>query len=250
MGAGRDGLPSKLVLVTYPKSLNSKNISKAVKLYSRNEEVCRRILLLKEFGEEKQSFNPMHMCCDICAKVCKCEGETFKKKRKKNWWEIDAASPAPVVEKQFVINEKAAKYLRENLLKIREHIVKFQGYCGSTINSGFPLAAIEQIISSAKPDATRLDLIKGTSILNDQVYSDLIKVIEETWLKFLPGGNLVSLLCHVSESEDEDDGSERDSDENKLVGNGYHATLVSSSDSILLFLLFWVNIHRKYYFRI
>ena len=34
------------------------------------------------------------------------------------------------------------------------------------------------------------------------------------WLKFLPVGNLVSLLCHVSESEDEDDGSERDRDEN------------------------------------
>ena len=33
--AGQDGLPSKAVLVTYPKSLNSKNISKAVKLYSK-----------------------------------------------------------------------------------------------------------------------------------------------------------------------------------------------------------------------
>ena len=81
---GRDGLPSKAVLVTYPKSLNSKNISKAVKLYSRNEEVCCRILLLKEFGEEKQSLDPMHVCCDICAKVSNCEGEACKEKGKKN----------------------------------------------------------------------------------------------------------------------------------------------------------------------
>ena len=73
--------------------------------------------------------------------------------------------------------------------------------------------------------------MKGTSILNDQVYSDVIKVIKDTWLNFLPVGNLVSRSSHVSESEDEDDNSERDSDENKLGGNRYHATLVSSSDS-------------------
>ena len=67
--------------------------------------------------------------------------------------------------------------------------------------------------------------MKDASILNDQVYSDVIKVVKDTWLKFLPVGNLVSLSCHVSESEDEDDGSERDSDENNLGGNRYHATL-------------------------
>ena len=169
--AERDGLPSDAVLVTYPKSLNSKSISKAVKLYSKNEEVGRRMLLLKEFGEQKQTLDPMHVCCDVCARVCNCEGGTCKEKSKKNWWEIDAASSAPVVEKHFVISEETAKYLYENLLKIREKIVKFQGHCGPAVNSGFPLAG-------------RLDFMEGTSILNDQVYSDVVKVIKETWLSF------------------------------------------------------------------
>ena len=119
--AGRGGLPSEAVLVTYPKGLNSKNVSKAVKLYSKNEEVCCYMLLLKEFGEGKQSLDPMHMGCDICANVCNFEGGACKGNRKNNWWEIDAASPAPVVE--------AAKYLRENVLKIRENIVKFANCC-------------------------------------------------------------------------------------------------------------------------
>ena len=95
--------------MTYSKSLNSKNISKGVKLYSKNEEVCRRMLLLKKFGEEKLSLDPMHRCCDICTKVCKCEGRACKEKRKKDWLEIDTASPAPVVEKRFVISDEAAK---------------------------------------------------------------------------------------------------------------------------------------------
>ena len=130
-----------------------------------------------------------------------------------------------------MISKEAEKYLRKNVLKIREHILKFQGHCGPAINSSFRLAAIEQIISIAKPDVTRLDLMKSTSILNDQVYSDVIKVIKDTWLKFLPVDNLVSPLCHMSETEDEDYGSESDSDENNLGGNRYHATLVSLRDS-------------------
>ena len=48
--AGQDGLPTKAVLVTYPKSLNSKNISKAVKPYSKNEEVCRHLRNLERKG--------------------------------------------------------------------------------------------------------------------------------------------------------------------------------------------------------
>ena len=95
------------------------------------------------------------------------------------------------------------KYLRENLLKIRENIVKFQGHCGPAVNPGFSLAVIDQTVSIAKPDVTKLDLMKGTFILNAQVYSDVTKVIKVTWLKFLPGGNLGSLSCHVSEYEDE-----------------------------------------------
>ena len=64
-----------------------------------------------------------------------------------------------------MISEEAAKCLRENLLKIKENIVKFQGNCGPAVNSGFPLTAIEQVISIVKSDVTRLDLMKGTSII-------------------------------------------------------------------------------------
>ena len=124
--AGRDSLPSEAMLVTYPKSLNSKIISKAVRLNLKNKEVCHRMLLRKEFGERKQSLDPMHMCYNICEKVCDCKVGTCKEKGKKNWWETDAASLVQVVEKRFVISEEAVKYLCKNFLKIREQIVKFQ----------------------------------------------------------------------------------------------------------------------------
>ena len=82
--AGRDGLPIEAVLVTHPKSLNSKNISKAVRLYSKNEKLCCHMLMLREFREKKQSLDPMHMSCDISAKVCNCQGGACKEKAKKN----------------------------------------------------------------------------------------------------------------------------------------------------------------------
>ena len=50
--AGRDGLQSKPHHVIYPRSLNSKHISKSVKEYAKNKVICRRRLLLSNFGAE------------------------------------------------------------------------------------------------------------------------------------------------------------------------------------------------------
>ena len=80
-----------------------------------------------------------------------------------------------------MISDDAGKYFCENLLKIKESIQKFQGNCEPPVNSGFPLPAIGKIISIAKPNVIRLDLMKGTPILSDHVYSDVIKVIKDSW---------------------------------------------------------------------
>ena len=64
--AGRDGLQSEAHLVIYPRSLNSKHISKSVKEYTKNKVICRQRLLLSIFGAENIDMQPEHLCCDIC----------------------------------------------------------------------------------------------------------------------------------------------------------------------------------------
>lgn len=49
--AGRDGDDSDGIMLTYPKCLNSKHISKNVKMYVNNDDQCRRRIILKEFDE-------------------------------------------------------------------------------------------------------------------------------------------------------------------------------------------------------
>lgn len=67
--AGRDGKQSYAVLVNYPRSTQSKIISKSMKDYIKNNSVCRRRLLLKTFGDFdhhcSQQMLPVN-CCDIC----------------------------------------------------------------------------------------------------------------------------------------------------------------------------------------
>eukprot|EP00794_Sanderia_malayensis_P001809 gene1809-2027_t len=73
--AGRNNKQSHASLVTFPRCLG-KNSTKAMKEYCENTTECRRKLLNKNFPGEAREVSPMHLCCDICTKACKCGGET------------------------------------------------------------------------------------------------------------------------------------------------------------------------------
>ena len=68
--AGRNGFPSKAVLINKP----SKHVGKEMKAYCENTTHCRRQLLLKNFiCYVEQNIVPLCSCCDICAAMCECE---------------------------------------------------------------------------------------------------------------------------------------------------------------------------------
>ena len=71
--AGRDySTQSHALLLRYKHALNSNKIYSQMKGYVRNEQTCRRVYLLKEFWEDILPGTPMHKCCDICSKQCRC----------------------------------------------------------------------------------------------------------------------------------------------------------------------------------
>jgi hypothetical protein len=71
---------SHAVMLKYSGCTRSKNIEKAMKNYINNTEICRRSLLMKPFlngsvlstDQNEQSLLDTHLCCDVCAKSCKC----------------------------------------------------------------------------------------------------------------------------------------------------------------------------------
>lgn len=68
---GRDGKPSNAVILYHSNALRG-NVGDDSKEYLRNIDSCRRLMLLKYFGEELKTAVARHSCCDICLKSCDC----------------------------------------------------------------------------------------------------------------------------------------------------------------------------------
>jgi superfamily II DNA or RNA helicase len=65
---------SFVTIVKFPRC-TAGNVGEAMKAYVKEQSKCRRLMLLSPF-EGKCVFNgPKHMCCDNCAKLCKCSCE-------------------------------------------------------------------------------------------------------------------------------------------------------------------------------
>lgn len=63
---------SHAVLLKFKGCTRSRNISKTMKEYVKNTDVCRRIMLLKPFSSSPQCNDIKHSCCDVCARSCRC----------------------------------------------------------------------------------------------------------------------------------------------------------------------------------
>jgi ATP-dependent DNA helicase RecQ len=65
-----EGSKAVSIMLLYPGCLNGCNVSASMKDYITTKS-CRRITLLKYFGDAK-SVEPKHDCCDNCAMLCSC----------------------------------------------------------------------------------------------------------------------------------------------------------------------------------
>ena len=131
---GRNNKKAHAVLSRYKGSTRSRNITKEMKEYTRNENICRRNLLLKSFTASPSQTPILQTCCDICAEKCIClctcgaKECVCKEKRKKS----DHQSSFEKLLKRSVsgnkttscndkskLQGKKAKFLRDKLLQYR-----------------------------------------------------------------------------------------------------------------------------------
>lgn len=64
---------SHAILLKFKGCTRSRNITKDMKEYVKNDTECRRKLLLRSFIADPQSNSIKHSCCDICANSCRCQ---------------------------------------------------------------------------------------------------------------------------------------------------------------------------------
>ena len=176
--AGRDGGQSEAILVIYRKCLNSKHIAKSVKEYAKNKVISRRKLLLSSFNSSSNKFvASLHLCCDICQVKCVCCGNSCHYESNiKLAVNIDQAkSVSPTIQ----LSETGKELLKKQLLKIREQCLSCSGHCGKDINSGFPLNAVDEIMSIASMDISTEALKLETSVFNESCCEQIIDAVKE-----------------------------------------------------------------------
>lgn len=171
---------SHAVLLTYPGCARSKNITSGMKDYIRNRDVCRRSLLMQPFlasqeHQPRETLLESHLCCDVCAKTCRClclcksvctcdivcnseaffspmEANSESASVKMTLAESGSANQSPsapntqvqVMQKQF--HEELMRYRSKLALEIPEEKL----LTGMDIATGFSRSLVENIVSNVE----------------------------------------------------------------------------------------------------
>ena len=166
---GRNNESAHAILLRYKGSTRSRNITKEMKEYTKNEIVCRRTLLLKSFTASPSQYQIQHTCCDICADKCKCLctcgskecvcEEKCKKSDHQSSFEkllkhsVSEDKPTSC-ESESNMQGKKAKVLRDNLLQYRMqlsgNLSSEQLITGLDLATGFSRLLIDSIVSCAR----------------------------------------------------------------------------------------------------
>lgn len=184
--AGRDGKQSQAILVTFPHSTGSRNISKEMKMYCKNKDKCRRELLMEQFPGTFKTPNPIHKCCDICMQKCKCSNNEclFAPSKVQSLLsrqvqgtdnESNKESP-PFVTSNF--RKEDLDLLREELTQLRESLEpNFTPLIGMDLASGFPKAAVDSIIKNISQIKSANFIFENFCIFSNELASKIFAII-------------------------------------------------------------------------
>ena len=135
---GHDNMLSHAILYYNRRDIAANShASDEVRRYCENMSECRRALLMRQFTDEALDL-PLHghLCCDVCASICTCEGCDF------NTNSDMCASPQPV---PFVENSHASactvpKTIQETL---KEQLVAYRMQLSKKFTHATALVGIE-----------------------------------------------------------------------------------------------------------
>lgn len=153
-----------------------------MKEYCKNHVICRRKLLLEEFGKLPSKIEPAHLCCDICQKLCQCKDSCNSDVTSEVLYNlaIDYGLNHAFIDSPS-LTKNAIDDLRNKLFDIWDkHVHQFKGvHTSIDVISGFPFQAIEEIIKNVKIDFNMSDLMEMTSVLDRSIFPIIKSAIDE-----------------------------------------------------------------------
>ena len=178
---GRSGEQSDALLLY--NGLNLKAADSDMKEYVQSS-TCRRKFLLKYFGTSHSRFPSGHICCDICAESCTCQGVHCN---------MDLHLPILLEEEEedsrAICNEKLLELkeklnaLKKTLFKdsiaIKERNASIIG-CPTTLLE-FGTVQIQQVVDNAEHIFSVSDVLKHVDIWQRKHAVSVLKIFESTF---------------------------------------------------------------------
>lgn len=161
--AGRDGVPSHAILYCYP-GCTVGHISPAMKKYVRNDDTCRRSLLLCSFGGHHDIGQlHHHSCCDVCMHRCICANPCSdqpvlaEEPRTSQDSAVDEYIH-PMVPVRYPSAEQLQELEQRLHALRRDKAIALPMYVGHDIASGFPIYVVNAVVSQVQYISSEEDL--------------------------------------------------------------------------------------------
>ena len=168
-----------LALVIFKSSLAGSKLSPHMRAYLANTEICRREILLKSFGQQKQdTYSEDHNCCDLCSTSCTCEG--CKLSPYQSALQLNLATPFRNKKQSKVpcVTENGTKELRSILLALDPLSGNNPNYLDISPETGFPSIVVEEVIEGQELLTSPEDIWLKTSILDFELAEEIFNILQ------------------------------------------------------------------------
>ncbi|XP_022791375.1 mediator of RNA polymerase II transcription subunit 34-like isoform X1 [Stylophora pistillata] len=182
--AGRDGSPAQAILLY--NGLLLAHVEGNMTMYATSSE-CRRKGLMKHFEAEFTHISHLHLCCDICAMVCKCSLPSCGKSTEIPSYKTNANTARKT--RQVSHEQKASvcqelniyhKELVRNLLKTTS-MCQINIFTDISFVLGFSELQIQQVLNNIESLFTVQDIYEYIEIWDLRHANKILQVLADTF---------------------------------------------------------------------
>ncbi len=176
--AGRDGREAYNITVYEGRHTSTcePDVRAAVR---KAHESCCRIAFLKSFDEKVSSATPMHNCCNVCHKKCKCDGSKCSKPIPN--FDFEPVETGQEKSREVSVEDKAC--LKEALMEVQR---SFSSQCSirmfddtGIVGHGLSTQLIDKIVSNVKNIFNVYDVIDYCNTPSLKIAVITLEVINE-----------------------------------------------------------------------
>lgn len=220
--AGRDGLPSHVLVIYYGQQLS--NCEDDVKEFVKADG-CLRVAAYKSLDDSIQPQEPQHSCCNHCAINCNCDDQCESNKPLFEQFTQSSQEAA----REFVLSRPASNQdkldLMDALNEVKDSLVKRHSVFDGISCHGFSDQLVQDVVANCHRLFTVSDMLELCPVFSLNHAIKVLEILQELFLDIpnfdefmdvirledsIKCHNLESLLRDVTlddstESEDEED---------------------------------------------